>query len=156
MKVLIEVDESKLQEVAGALKKPEIGAKILGTGKNMTLDTVFAAEDVWTLIVDPCHEASFASDHFDDVQLLNIESYGRNEYLETVINWLNHHFDANEGLNWQLVFSAAKHIYNALNLEKEAYAVIDHVSVDGLRTALRRYDDNGERGECGSWEIHSS
>lgn len=27
-------------------------------------------------------------------------------------------------------------------------------SMDGLRTALQRYDENGKRGKCGPWEIH--
>ena len=144
MKVLIDIDEARLPEI-------ESSAKILGTEKDMALDAVFTAEDVWKLIAAP----NFAEKPFDNEKLLNIESYGRKEFLETVVSRLNHHFDANEGLNWMMIYNTAESAYNDLALDKEQTAVVDHISVDGLRTALRRYNENGRHGKCGPWEIHN-
>jgi len=45
-------------------------------------------------------------------------------------------------------------------IESEVYAMAESkdeqefLSMDGLRTALQRYDENGKRGKCGPWEIH--
>ena len=152
LKVLIEVDEARLQEVTGIITKPEIGVKILGTEKDMALDSVFSAEDIWNCIADP--NGDVAMEPFDSDKLSNIESYGRKEFLETVISRLNHHFDASEGVNWNTVYNTAEGAYNDLALDREQSAVVDHISVDGLRTALQRYDENGKQGECGPWEIH--
>ena len=144
MKVLIDIDEARLPEI-------ESSAKILGTEKDMALDAVFTAEDVWNLIAD----TDSAKEPFDNEKLLNIESYGRKEFLETVVSCLNHHFDAGKGMNWDMVYNTAQDTYNDLALDKEQTAVVDHISVDGLRAALRRYDENGTQGKCGPWEIHN-
>lgn len=148
MKVLIDINEDRMKDL------PRIGAKILGTEKDMALDTCFSAEDAWKLIENP--EGSFFAFHpFDEEQLRNIESYGREEFLEAVISRLNHGFDAEYGVTWYTIRNAAEEAYNDLVLDKEKSAEASHISLDGLRTALRRYDEAGTRGECGPWEIHT-
>ncbi len=36
----------------------------------------------------------------------------------------------------------------------EASNAEQNISLDGLRTALQRFDDDGQQGKCGDWEIH--
>ena len=148
MKVLIDINEDRMKDL------PYIGGKILGTEKDMTLGTVFTAEDVWNLIAKQPNDDFFELRPFSEEKLLNIESYGRKEFLETVISRITHGFDAEDGVTWYTIRSAAEVAYNDLGLDMEKLAVVDHVSIDGLRTALQRYDENGKSGECGPWEIH--
>lgn len=147
MKILIEMDENKIADLA------RVPVKVLGTEQNMALDTVFSAEDVWDLIANP--EGNFyAFQPFDEEKLGNIESYGREKFLEAVISRINHGFDAEDGVTWYTIKNAAEDTYNDLVFDREQTEAVDHISTDGLRTALQRYDENGQRGECGFWEIH--
>ena len=148
MKILIEMEENKIADLA------RVPVKVLGTEQNMALDTVFTAEDIWNLIADPNHEGFHVYQPFAAEKLSKIESYGKEAFLGAVISRLNHHFDANEGTNWDMVYTTAIDAYNDLCIDMEQTETVDHISTDGLRTALQRYDENGKRGKCGSWEIH--
>ena len=147
MKILIEMDENKIADLA------RVPVKVLGTEQNMALDTVFSAEDVWDLIANP--EGNFyAFQPFDEEKLGNIESYGREKFLAAAISRINHGFDAGEGVTWYTIKNVAEDVYNDLVFDREQTEAVEHISTDGLRTALQRYDGNGKRGECGPWEIH--
>ncbi|MBO6211254.1 MAG: hypothetical protein J6N99_11255, partial [Schwartzia sp.] len=111
MKVLIEINEERMKDLSF------IGAEVLGTEKDMALDTVFTAEDVWKLVANPDGDSS-AFLPFDEQELHNIVSFGRKEFCETVITRLNHGFNAEDGVTWYTIKNTAENVYEDLVMDK--------------------------------------
>ena len=148
--------------------------RVLGTEKDMTLQTVFSKEDVRTLVSDMEYSV-YPGDVFSEEQLSQIDQYGWDKYLESVIDRLNQHFDAEDGLGWPNVIYEAQETYKAVSRvlrQKEkvggetvvpdsarssADGVVD-IPLDGLFQAITRYDytafsSGNARGICGLWEV---
>lgn len=162
MKVLIEIDESRFHEGnLLSIADPDSGAKIVGTSKDMTLDTVFSKKDVWELVSDPslCFDY-ITNSFFSEDKIKNIELYGREAFLESVIARLNHRLDADEVLSWTTVSIVAKDAYNDLVADfveseenQNSGTASGEISLDGFRKALDRFSDSAGCGKCGPWKI---
>ena len=148
--------------------------RILGTDKDMSMDTIFSKEDVRTLVSDKEHSV-YPGDVFSEEQLSKIDQYGWDKYLEAVMDRLNRNFDAEDGLGWPNVLYEAQEAYKAVshalrqNDEAGEKAVVPDfarfsadgvvdVPLDGLSQAITRYDYTAfgsgyARGICGLWEV---
>ena len=142
MKVLLDMDEKQFLESWMANRLP---GHLLGTEKDMTMDIMFSKEDIW--------ERAIAYGTLYEEQLRKVDEYGKEEFLEAVIQRINHNFDANDGVDWITVDNTIKDAFDVLCADIEVTAQ-DDISLDGLRTALQRYDEKGKPAKCGPWTVH--
>lgn len=142
MKFLIEINDNPDQFEAD-VQRGKYPGLILGSDKDMTLDAVFSKEDIWNEIKDNPYLPS----------ITEIESYGKDAFLGSVVRKLNHEFDAELGINWRTVSLA---IQDTASSYKDFHEKIDKqgINLDGLRNCLLRYDQLGKRGHCGPWTVH--
>ncbi len=140
MKVLLDIDESKFINLFATNKLP---GKLLGTEKNMTMNSMFNELDIWQQSLDLLDKHELAKiDEFDV----------RQDFIEDVIKQLNKDFDANEGVSWVTVNNAILDTYDKYATKFAEFG--EEISLDGLRQALERYDESGKEGLCFLWDIH--
>ncbi len=157
MKVVLDMDEQQFYEL---WKENRLPGRLAGTEKDMTMNTMFTNEDIWNRAQEQL---------LDHDEIEKVHEYGLDEFLGTVIKRLNHHFDAEQGMNWSDVDDWVQRTFDdyCSNIELADNKEPD-VSLDGLRTALIRYSDivhadptpqdeaakvNGEIGKCGPWSV---
>lgn len=141
MKVLFDMDESRFID---AFARNELPGRLIGTEKNMTMDIMFNEEDIWNRMKE------FV---LDKRALAQIDEFDmRQDFIEDVIKQINKDFDASEGVSWIGVDNAIQDTFDKYSVKFAKFG--EDISLDGLRTALQRFDESGKEGLCGSWDIH--
>ena len=142
MKFLIEVNVNP-DQFESDVQRGKYPGVILGSDKDLTLNSVFSKEDIWNEIKDNPNLPPISE----------IESYGKDAFLGSVIRKINRDFDAEIGVNWRTVCLA---IQDTADSYRDFHAKLDQegFNLDGLRNCLLRYNQLGKRGHCGPWTIH--
>ncbi len=144
MKVLLDINDNRFCKL---LALNELPGQLLGTEKDMTMDIMFSKEDILGRVN--------ALDNDGQIDFSKIDDYGVDIFLESVIDRINHNFDANNGVDWSFVDASIKDSFDAILFEDKMRSDSDdNISLDGLRGALQRYNANGIEASCGPWSIH--
>lgn len=145
MKVLLDMDEHEFHKM---FSNNELPGKFCGTEKNMTMGTILTDEQIWNRVQE---NELLSADEIEQVH-----EYGLGEFLDIVIQRVNHDFDPDEHYSLSsIVEDVVYDVFSEYCVDtKLDERSVDEISLDGLRTALRRYDETGKQGKCGPWTIH--
>ena len=145
MKVLLDMDEQRFHEL---FARNELPGKFCGSEKNLTLGTMLTDEQIWNRVQK---NELLSADEIEQVH-----EYGLDEFLDIVIQRINHDFDPDEHYSLSsIVEDVVYDVFTEYCVDtKLDERSVNEISLDGLRTALRRYDETGKQGKCGPWTIH--